>query len=275
MRASARAALALCAALFAGTAEAACGNDAAACEAPGGTYHIALPEGVERPRALVFLHGWGANGEAMMRLLETSVTARGWALIAPDGVPRRGRNGRSWGFHPQRPGPRDEIAFIRGVLGHAAEAHGIDAARSALGGFSIGGSMASYLACAAPEAFAAYVPVGGSFWRPHPEGCAGPVRLRHVHGWRDGTVPLEGRVVGSGFVQGDVFHAMDVWRRANGCDNHRANAFETSAERWVRSWTACDPGTALRLEIFDGGHAVPRGWTDRTIDWLEGLDAAD
>ena len=40
---------------------------------------------------------------------------------------------------------------------------------------------------------AAYAPVAGSFWRPHPdmEACAGPVDLLHTHGWRDKTVPLD------------------------------------------------------------------------------------
>ena len=90
-----------------------------------------------------------------------------------------------------------------------------------LGGFSIGGSMTSYLACAAPEAFDAYLPVSGGFWRPHPTECVGPVRLLHTHGWTDTTVPLEGCVVRvedindpNGFVQGDIFYTLGMWCEA-------------------------------------------------------------
>ncbi len=273
----ARAAAVAAAICVGGPALAACAGAQGPCEAPGGTYHLAMPPDADGPvPVLVFLHGWGSSGEGMVENMgiADAANARGWAFLAPDGTPRQGRGGRGWGFHPERPGPRDEIAFIEDVLAAAAADHGLDPERALLGGFSIGGSMASYFACARPEVFAAYVPVGGAFWRPHPEACAGPVRLRHVHGWRDRTVPLEGREVGSGFEQGDVFQAMQIWRAVNGCDNHRADAFETgdgAPQRWMRRWEECDPGTALELALFDGGHAVPRGWADATLDWFEGL----
>ena len=281
MSARAAAAGALLSVLAGGPAIAGCAGADAPCEAPGGTYHLVMPGEVDGPvPVLVFLHGWGSSGEGMVENmgLADALNARGWAFLAPDGTPREGRSGRGWSFHPDRPGPRDEMEFVTGVLDAATRDHGLDPARAVLGGFSIGGSMASYLACDRPEAFAAYVPVGGAFWRPHPEGCAGPVRLRHVHGWRDRTVPLEGRRVGSGFEQGDVFEAMRLWRAANGCDNYRADAFDTGAgepPRWTRTWQECDPGTALELALFDGGHAVPRGWADATLDWLEGLPGFD
>ena len=252
-----------------------CAGVEGACEVASGAYHVALPEGVEGPvPALVFLHGWGSRGEAMVENmgLAEAATARGHAFIAPDGTPRGGgRSGLTWSFHPERPEARDEAAFLREVVADAAARHGIDAGRVMLAGFSIGGSMASYVACDHPEDFAAYAPVSGSFWRPHPEGCEGPVRLLHTHGWRDGTVPLEGRVVGSGFAQGDVFHAMSLWREVNGCDNFRADRFRTESPFWRRAWDACAEGTALELALFDGGHGVPRGWAEMALDWFEGL----
>jgi polyhydroxybutyrate depolymerase len=118
----------------------------------------------------MFLHGWGASGEAMLNLRDMVETARarGYAVIAPDGTPREGRDGRGWGFAPERPGPRDEIAFLKAARDDAIARHGIDAGRVVLGGFSIGGSMASYLACSEPGAFAAYLPVAGAFWHPLP-----------------------------------------------------------------------------------------------------------
>lgn len=269
-------ALALAALMAPATALADCGEVAGPCEIDGGSYHVQLPADASGPvPAIVFLHGWGASGEGMLRMgLADAAGARGWAFVAPDGVPREGRPGRSWSFHPERrEGRRDERAFLADVMADAAERHGIDPDRTILGGFSIGGSMASYVACEGPGDFAAFAPVGGAFWRPHPEGCAGPVRLIHTHGWRDMTVPLEGRIVGSGFGQGDVFQSLQIWREANGCDNFRATAFETEDDTWRRRWTECAPGTALELVLFDGAHGVPQGWADMTLDWFEGLEA--
>ena len=132
--------------------------------------------------------------------------------------------------------------------------------------------MASYAACEDPTAFDAYVPVAGSFWRPHPTECAGPVQLFHTHGWRDKTVPLEGRPLRSGLIkQGDVFHAFQVWRETNGCEGLRADEFKTDDRFWRRSWTRCTDGTALELALFPGSHGVPKGWADMVIDWYEAL----
>jgi polyhydroxybutyrate depolymerase len=227
----------------------------------------------------MFRHGWGASGEAMLALRDMVETARarGYAVIAPDGTPREGRNGRGWGFSPERPGPRDEIAFLKAVRDDAIARHGIDANRMILGGFSIGGSMASYLACAEPGAFAAYLPVAGAFWHTLPAGCAGPVDLLHTHGWTDGTVPLEGRMLRGDdlddeatVAQGDVWQAMQVWRAANGCRPNASGHGETGIF-WRRSWHDCDSGKRLDFALFSGGHGVPEGWAAMALDWVEGL----
>ncbi|ETX16347.1 polyhydroxybutyrate depolymerase [Roseivivax halodurans JCM 10272] len=258
---------------------AACGAEEGACEIPGGTYHVELPdEGDDGAPALMFLHGWGSSGEGTltMRGVVGAALARGYAIIAPDGIPRQGRSGRTWAFHPERPQPRDEIAFLQAVRDDAAERFGLDPERMLLAGFSIGGSMTSYLACAEPDAFAAYAPVSGSFWRPHPEACAGPVRLFHTHGWRDPVVPLEGRLLRGGSLdapnavaQGDVWHAMDLLRQASGC-RLQADEFASDGTYWRKDWTSCSDGAALGFALFDGGHGVPEGWAKMALDWFEG-----
>lgn len=228
----------------------------------------------------MFLHGWGSSGTGSIgnRRWVPQALAAGYAVLAPDGTPREGRRGRSWSFHPDWPQARDEVAFLQAVRDDAAARFGLDPARMALGGFSIGGSMTHYLACAAPDAFAAYIPVGGAFWRTHPEACRGPVRLLHTHGWRDTTVPLEGRVVRGvdandpeALIQGDVFYAMQLWRAENGCVQLRADRFETEGAFLRRAWDRCTPGTALELALFDGGHTVPAEWIGMVLPWLGGL----
>lgn len=262
-------------------AAAGCGGDPAACVIPSGTYHIELPE-VAAPDhpAIVFVHGYGSSGSGALRnraMVDTALR-RGYAVVAPDGMPRQGGKGRSWSFHPLLPLQRDEIAFIQNVRDDVVAKYGLNPDRMLLSGFSIGGSMTSYLACAAPRAFAAYAPVSGGFWRPDPDACTGPVKLLHTHGWTDTTVPLEGRVLRGAdsddpeaLMQGDIFHTMEIWRDVNGCRQLRGDSFEINDAFWRRSWQRCSDGTALELVLFPGGHRMPKGWADMVLDWFEGV----
>ena len=252
-----------------------------ACEVAEGEYVIALPEaGAAMAPAVVFVHGFGGSGRGVLGKTDMvqAFTDRGYAVIAPTGLQRQGATGGSWSFHPERARRRDEIAFLTSVRDDAIARHGIDPDRIILAGFSIGGSMTAYLACAAPETFAAYSPVGGNFWRPHPTGCSGPVRMLHTHGWTDGTVPLEGRVLRGedsrdpdALMQGDVFHAMSLWREANACYQLKPDSFVTEGPFLIRTWTNCAPGSALSFALFPGGHVIPQGWATLTMDWFEAL----
>ena len=152
-------ALALGLALLGGAATADCNGETGPCQIAGGTYHIVLPPGATGPLpAILLLHGWGGEGEGTIRNrgMVDLMLARGYAVIAPDGQPRAEGNGRSWDFHPDFPATRDETAFLIAVADDAAAQYGLDRDRMLLAGFSIGGSMVSYVACAAPDAFAAY-----------------------------------------------------------------------------------------------------------------------
>ncbi len=273
IRAVVCAGLGLAAALLGGAAQADCGRDPGACTLPDGSYHIVLPEtDAESAPAVVFLHGFGSSGEGTMRNtgMVDALLARGYAVIAPDGQPMQDRNGRRWDFHPDRPIRRNEGAFLRSVADNAAARFGLDRDRILLAGFSIGGSMASYIACDTPDSFRAYAPVAGSFWRPHPTACRGPVDLFHTHGWRDGTVPLEGRAFDSGIAQGDVFVAMQIWRAANDC-RLQPNAFDAKDDFQIRRWTDCESGARLDFALHPGAHSVPLGWADLALDWFEAL----
>lgn len=258
----------------------ACSRDTA-CKVANGTYFIALPEASRRPPpAIMFLHGYGGSGKGTFRnrALIDALLERGYAVIAPDGSRRPDRDALSWSFHPKFPKMRDESAFLVSVRDAAIAEHGLDPDRIILSGFSVGGSMVSYLACARPDAFDAYAPVGGNFWRPHPTKCAGPVRMLHTHGWTDGTVPLEGRVLRgadsrdpNALIQGDIFHAMDIWRQTNACHFLKADGFDTDGPFWHRRWERCAPDSALELALFPGGHRVPADWADMAINWFEAL----
>ena len=263
--------LSLCASM----AQAGCNDDGPPCEIDGGTYHISLPDGAGPGLpAMIWLHGAGGNGAGVVREngMSRVFRERGFAVIGANGLDREGRFGTGWSFHPDRPKQRDELAFLTAVADDAAARFGIDRGSILLAGFSIGGSLTSYIACDAPEAFAAFAPVGGGFWRPHPDDCAGPVRLFHTHGWRDQTVPLEGRPLRSGQIyQGDIFVTLQIWRAENGCTLLRPDTFDTGGAFWRRKWEQCAEGTALEFALHPGGHGIPQGWSDMVLDWFEAL----
>lgn len=245
-----------------------------------GAYHISMPDGPVQG-SIMFLHGAGSSGKASInnpRWVPVAL-ARGYAVITPNGT--SWRRGLSWSFHPDWPKRRDDVAFLQAVRDDAAKRFGLEADQMVLGGFSVGASMVHYLACQKPDAFRAYLPVGGAFWRPHPTKCAGSVRLFHTHGWYDTTVPLEGRVLRGedatdpeAVMQGDVHYSMGLWRQTNGCTQLRGDKFETNETFWQRYWLRCDSGTALAFALFPGGHTVPEGWGDMVLDWVQTLDPA-
>jgi polyhydroxybutyrate depolymerase len=220
---------------------------------------------------VLYLHGYGGNGKGALRQAHIAKVFqdRGYAVLAPNGMRRGGDGPTIWSFHPEMPKLRDEVAFYEEALGDAVKRFGLNRDRVMLAGFSIGGSMVHYAACRSPDLAAAYAPVAGSFWRPHPTKCAGSVKLLHTHGWTDGTFPLEGRIVGSGFALGDAFVTTSIWREANACRQPRAKKFSKSGKVRRRAWTECADDTALEVALFDGGHTVPKGWADMAADWFE------
>ncbi len=258
-----------------GFAYAECGGLNDPCSVKSGTYHAMAPAwkvGDSARPLVVHFHGAGGSGSGVLeetQMSEPSVAA-GYVFIGPNGL-QRGGNGRSgWKFRAQDTEGRDELMFIREVIEDARTRFHVDPSRVLLTGFSIGGSLVWYLACRAPNEFAAYAPVSGGFWEPQPKTCAGPIKMLHTHGWVDRTVPLEGRPLGqTGLRQGDIFEGLQTWRSINGCANIRPDEFDTSGFFWKRRWTSCAPGTSLELALHKGSHEVPDEWMPMALQWFE------
>jgi polyhydroxybutyrate depolymerase len=163
------------------------------------------------------------------------------------------------------------MAYTREVIADAVARFDVDPRRILLSGFSIGASLVWYLACKDPDLGAAYAPVAGGFWRPHPTSCAGPIDLLQTHGWRDRTVPLEGRPLRGGeLYQGDIFEGLQLWRRVDGCNGLRPDEFSTDTLFWRRSWTTCQSGRELSLALHPADHdTVPPEWAEMARAWFE------
>lgn len=262
--------------VLASEAVAACDAPTTPCALRDGFYHAAAPDGPAQG-LVVFLHGWGGRAEAQIAQagVVEPLRVRGWAVAAPQGMPRReGDRGGAWNARALASG-RDDVAFLRAVIADARARLDLTDAPVLVAGFSGGGMMAWRLACDAPDSADAYAPVAGLLWRPLPDRCAGPVRMLHTHGWTDTVAPLEGRAVGDGtLVQGDLFAGLDLMRAANGCAGDAPAGFDAAGPFLRRFWAGCAEGSALALALHPGGHVTPDGWADMALDWFDSLPDA-
>lgn len=97
------------------------------------------------------------------------------------------------------------------------------------------------------------------------------MRLLHTHGKAVRTVPLEGREIMPGFVQGNVFDAVGIWRMANSCSSDAPHATRSLGIYSIQDWTRCNPGSSLSFALHEGGHSIPKGWAQMAVDWFEAL----
>lgn len=254
-----------------------CG-EATPCEIAHGDYHMAVPpewDGESKLPAVIFFHGHRGSAAQVIRNkgLVGRMHARGYAVIAPNGEPRTGRDGkivRGWPGRVGSPERRDELAYMLDLMSDVENRRPIDWSKSLITGFSSGGSMAWFVACHLGDRFGGFAPVAGALRHPRmDQGCqSGPVRLLHIHGFTDSQVPIEGRAIGS-WHQGDVFESMSLARQTNDCRT-QPDSFEMGERFRCRLWTSCESGRDLRLCIHDGGHGMPQGWADLALDWFEG-----
>jgi len=241
--------------LAAATGAQACGPETD-CALATGSYRIALPETRPGAGAILYLHGYRGSPEEVMGFAALSDLAEelGVALIAPRG------EGMSWNLPGAFPGGRDDVAFVRAVADDAAGRFGLDRDRMLVAGFSVGGSMAWYVACAEGRGFAGYAPIAGAFWEPYVTDCRQPLpELHHVHGRADRTVPLAGRRL-SMATQGDTYRSFALLRRFSGCSGDLAGA-EVDGEL-ACAQQSCG-GSVQELCLHDGGHSVRPEWIAR------------
>lgn len=244
------------------------------CQIDGGNYHLRLPSGEGPHPVLIWYHGHRGNGASIHRGggLQRDFLEKGYALLAPNGY-QAGGGPRSY---PARTGaPRDDVAFTFSVLEDAATHASLDLDRLYVGGFSAGGSMAWLLACEAGDRLSGMVSVSGALRKPNSTDCAGLAGLpvMQVHGFADGQVPFEGRGIRD-WHQGSLWESLERARTANGCRSN-PDAIEISDEFRTRLWEESCTGAPVRLDVHDGGHGLPRGWTARARAFLESVDRLD
>jgi polyhydroxybutyrate depolymerase len=235
-----------------------------------GTYRAVAPTGWDGKSALplvLYLHGFGQSSSDITGNadLVAAVASHGVLLVVPDGVDH------AWSHVGAPRHPRDDLAFLHGVVEDAKARWPVDAAKIYATGFSIGGSMVWDLACHAAQGFAAFLPVSGAFWLPYPEHCeSGPVNLRHVHGLTDTTVPMEGRTIFGRFTQGDVGKGWDILRATDHCAAE-PDRVVTEGDLTCQQWSGCRSGRMLELCVHGDGHDMAPRYLDFGLTWAMGL----
>lgn len=244
-----------------------CGPDAA-CEIEGGSYYLRLPDGAGPHPVLIWYHGHNGSGVSIHRSrgLERDFLDNGYALIAPNGV-QSASGSRSY---PAREGsPRDDVAFTFAALEAAGARADLDMDRLYAAGFSAGGSMAWLFACEAGAQLSGMVSVAGALRRPNTTDCAGLTGLpvMQVHGFADGQVPFEGRAIRD-WHQGSLWDILDRARTANDCRSN-PDTIEVGDQYLTRMWDTSCALAPVQLDIHDGGHGLPQGWTARAQAFFE------
>ena len=228
-------------------------------------YRIDAREGLTG--AFVFAHGYRGSAAGVMRnrSLRNAVAKEGFALVAPEAL-------ETWSL-PN--GPRaqrfDEAPYFDALVADLVAKHGIDPGRIVMSGFSAGGMVTWNLACTRPDLFAGFVPISGTYWRGPPDTCPGGVpNIVHIHGTSDGTVPLDGRPIGS-TVQGKVSEAlahMQVKGGYTGDERRTIGRLECSARRNA-------DGRLLELCLHPGGHSMPSEFAAAGLAELKRLTPLD
>ncbi len=178
-------------------------------------YYIAMPDGhdgVTKIPALIFAHGYQGSALGIIRnpRLRKVTNDLGIAFIAVKS------QGQSWSTMNSPSGNAQseavELAYFDAVKKDVTSRFSIDPAKIVMSGASTGGMVTWTLACERSDAFAAFIPMSGTFWAPVPRSCKGRVaNIIHFHGDEDRTVPLNGRPI-AGTHQGSIPEALAMYR---------------------------------------------------------------
>ncbi|HEU4887540.1 MAG TPA: PHB depolymerase family esterase, partial [Thermoanaerobaculia bacterium] len=216
---------------------------------------------------VVLMHGGGGDAVQAMRAYRMNEVAdrEGFLVAYPNGSGRFEKRLLTWNAgnccaYAQEHGV-DDVRFIRAMVAKIGRELRVDPSRIYATGMSNGAMMAHRLGCEAPDLFAAIAPVAGALniaCRPADE-----VAVAIFHGTDDQHVPYNGGTGPKALndrVDRPVSHAVDVWRKTNGCTKETPETKRGAVTR--RSWTGCREGTEVTLfTIAGGGHAWPGGVT--------------
>jgi polyhydroxybutyrate depolymerase len=162
----------------------------------------------------------------------------------------------------------DDMGYLQALVTQAKQRPDVDPARIFMVGESNGGMMTYRFLCQHADELAGAASVEGT----SVAGCEpnAPIRLLHVHGRDDTTVPYDGGqsliswVLGVSFAS--VPYSVQQVATAEGCGSPST---QTAGKVTTQTWTGCGAGGPVQLVSVDGwGHSWPTGAYDTTTELL-------
>ena len=245
-------------------------------------------DGLDQLPLVIQLHGYSVDAdiqESYFRL-STRVDARRFFLIRPNGtVENSQEQNRFWNAIPNACcnfyGSRiDDVAYLNSLIAEAKANYPVDASRVYFIGHSNGGFMSYRMACENAGEITAIVSLAGSTFKSESDCKATePVSVLQIHGDQDGTIPYNGRSMGSyGYPSAPI--AVERWAERAGCDvtqttEEAAIDFDYNVsgdETRVFEYTyRCQADISSTLWHIQGGGHIPgltAQFPDQVLDWM-------
>jgi len=215
-----------------------------------------------RRALLLALHPLGGSAAKFERSsgLDRRAAAAGAVVVYPDGLGHSWDAGTCCGYAARH--HVDDVRFLVHVVADVSRRLPIDPSRIAVTGFSNGALMSYRLMCERPDLFHVAAVVAGDVVGPR---CnpARPVAVVHVHGARDGLIPLSGVASSPLDPAGFPPAAASIERLAvaDGC-----TGASTGTLSYGTDWTAtgCEDNETVELITLTAlPHHYPTGNADR------------
>jgi len=257
------------------------GDPATPCRLTNGSYHALVPEGDGPFPVVIALHSSGETGADLVasEFYRTMLTAKGIALLAPNGGPQTfadGTEAAGWHLRQTGTGGRDDISFLETMMADAARRFPLDVSTALVTGYGLGASMAWETACLSPDTAFAYAPRNGGFYTSLPEACRGPFRLMHVHSNVEGGWPLTDPIEGAeGAAPQPVQSMMSMAAASLECAGSAPVTADLPEGHTMVAWTGCEEGADLRLLLHRAGAATTADTMSEILSWWEAARASE
>lgn len=202
---------------------------------------VHVPDGIEKPAVVFFLHGAGGNGPGFANDTKGNTTADREKFIAvyPSGV------GGNWDYNSDG---SNDFKFMFALIDTLDARYQVDRDRLYVAGFSMGGGMCFALGCRYSEVFAAIAPVSAAGSACTPDRKI-PVLL--TFGTKDMYPPA------------NYMTSLERWAAFDGCtaDPEITSPYPADNSQSVVtriSYGPCDEGTYVVADsVHNGGHGWP------------------
>jgi polyhydroxybutyrate depolymerase len=225
------------------------------------TYWLYVPEGATAATPLVLvLHGYGGNAEGYCPAMLEVAEREGFAVCYPQGEKdAKGKPCWNVGYDVQQGLKRDDVGFVRALVGQLRRKHHIGKDNVFMSGMSNGGEMTYFMAYRHPELFRAYASIAGLTmqWAFKEWKAKRPVPLMEVHGTADKTSMWEGDPLDTGgwgaYVA--VPLAVGYWAAQARCTHEETIPMPLKGEHPVvlHRYLGGDDGIEVRLYEVQGG----------------------